>query len=248
MVKNYNKTDTRCGAILELKMNCNYVMEQYAERHGYGELIFRGHTDDEDITLEEFWIEYNQRIIAVLFGSTINLDDDQGRDIMVDEFDIHLDEWKVKFYWRLYDTDVAENREYCFPDGKSWEEYYDTYEEFLQKQINYFQLFVNLVPLGLVKDPILKPVVEKAIADAKDALSKCPNKTAVIIKEYWENEEEEEPLEVEEININGKKYLIDRSDNELFDWLKYMETGEALSVGFMDYDWPTHKRVIRQNK
>ena len=82
--------------------------------------------------------------------------------------------------------ETAENQEYRFPDGKSWEEHYDTYEKFIQSQVKHFQLFADLVPLGLVKDPVLKPVIEKVIADAKDALTKCPNKKAVMMKNYWE--------------------------------------------------------------
>ena len=80
----------------------------------------------------------------------------------------------------------AENREYRFPDGKSWEEYYDTYEEFIQKQLLYFQVFEDCCPLGMIEDPILGAVVRKTISNSKDALTKCPNKTAVIMKEYWE--------------------------------------------------------------
>jgi hypothetical protein len=287
MVKNHNNADTRCGAILELKLNCNYIMEVYAEEHGDGELTFRGHAEDEEHSLEEFWKEYNQRILNILSNhGSLSLNDDQGRDYLVDTFQIHLHDWKVNFEWKLYETEEpAENREYRFPDGKSWEEHYDTYEKFIQAQVKHFQLFADLVPLGLVEDPLLKPVIEKVIADAKDALTKCPNKTAVIMKNYWENEmeewlrdrgikefrsacmkpppepdsDDEEAVGVHEITVDGKKYLYDPEDNEIFDWLKYMEDGETEQIGILadvhrtakpavitdDYDRPIpNKRFI----
>jgi len=155
---------------------------------------------------------------------------------------------------RLWNTDVNpdnrqiasdamcdyQNLSYRFPGDKAypWLKYYETYEEFIQTQIKHFQLFADLVPLGLIEDRVMKPVVEKVIADAKDALSKCPNKTAVIMKKYWEEnfgapqyDTEEEAVGVEEIELDGKKYLVDPKTNELYDYMIYMETGEAEEVG-----------------
>jgi len=129
------------------------------------------------------------------------------------------------------------NLSYRFPDDKSWEEYYDTYEWFIQKQLVFFQVFEDCCPLGMIEDPILGIVVRKTISNAKDALSKCPNKTAVIMKKYWEENfgapqyEKEVVHGVEEIELDGKKYLVDPKTNDLYDYMVYMETGEGEEVG-----------------
>jgi len=97
------------------------------------------------------------------------------------------------------------NNSYRFPDDSSWEEHYETYENFIERQIAYFTMFRNCFVFdkdAADEHPEMSAAFEdannKVYFDAKDALTKCPNPTAVAFKKHWEESDDESDDECEE--------------------------------------------------
>jgi hypothetical protein len=56
-----------------------------------------------------------------------------------------------------------------------------------------------------------------------------------------EQEPEPEPIILQKKIINGKKYLLNTTNNYLYDWQVYVEEGEADRVGKWD---PVRKIIV----
>lgn len=114
------------------------------------------------------------------------------------------------------------NNSYRFPDDSSWEEHYDTYENFIERQIAYFTMFRNCFAFdkdAADEHPEMSAAFEdannKVYFDAKDALTKCPNPTAVAFKKHWEESEtdDEEVADIAFICFTCKKHIIRNSED-----------------------------------
>ncbi len=141
------------------------------------------------------------------------------------------------------------NNSYRFPDDSSWEEHYETYENFIERQIAYFTMFRNCFVFdkdAAAEHPEMSAAFEdannKVYFDAKDALTKCPNPTAVAFKKHWEesesdDESDDELIELYEVDAGRFTYDADGKKNgyrqkihgvyekledavEYFEWLK----------------------------
>lgn len=102
-VQNHNNEDTRAGMIMQVKVNCNYIIQEYGEwkadedgNTSYGELWHIGCYDEEDYATEKFWEDFN----AVFLNELLYIPDIEERhqEIMY-AFQEHIENWKISFVW-----------------------------------------------------------------------------------------------------------------------------------------------------
>ncbi len=66
---NNNNNDIRCGLLMEVRVNCNYITQLYCDYNSEGsyEFTYIGKNEEEEERyVEAFWGEYNRSIVSVL--------------------------------------------------------------------------------------------------------------------------------------------------------------------------------------
>jgi len=104
--KNYNNNDTRCGLLMTVRVNCNYIMSLYSDWDCKGgELTYLGEDKYEEKTLEVFWEEYNKKATYCIEKNGNNEEE------LMYLFEEHIEDWKDKFEWKLEEEEEEEEEE-----------------------------------------------------------------------------------------------------------------------------------------
>tara|TARA_R110002012_G_scaffold206965_2_gene376949 strand:+ start:494 stop:1096 length:603 start_codon:yes stop_codon:yes gene_type:complete len=106
--KNYNNNDLRCGMLMSVRVNCNYITSLYADWDCKGgELDFIGEEKYEAKCYEAFWENYNKK-------ATYYFENNKHREEqLIYLFEEHLEDWKDNFVWKLEEEEeeIAEQQE-----------------------------------------------------------------------------------------------------------------------------------------
>ena len=119
--KNYNNNDMRCGLLMEVRVNCNYIEQLYCDYNSEGswELTFiGGDNDDEEEIMEAFWGEYNKMIVSVLEEPHKYREENGGMEQeLIYRFEECLNNWKnfiiMKDLNEEEEEEEEEFMEYC---------------------------------------------------------------------------------------------------------------------------------------
>ena len=102
--KNYNNNDIRCGMLMTVNVNCNYITYSYAEQQEGGELEYIGKEGLKEKQLENFWSNYNMKATNTIEKWGMNTEE------LIYLFEEHIEDWKGIFEWRM-EEDIAEQQE-----------------------------------------------------------------------------------------------------------------------------------------
>ena len=122
---NYNNNDIRCGLFQSVRVNCNYIEEQYAERFPEGgELEWK-----EDWSAgcecpvkcscdfkEAFWGDYNKSILPVVEDVLCGGDMDNEEEL-IDRFEITLNDYSKVVRFKEYGSFEKNSCPCC---GEEW--------------------------------------------------------------------------------------------------------------------------------
>ena len=103
--KNYNNCDIRCGMLMSVRVNCNYITYSYAEQQEGGELEYIGKEGLEEKQLENFWSNYNMKATNTIEKCGINMEE------LIYLFEEHIEDWKDIFEWRMEEEEESEEEE-----------------------------------------------------------------------------------------------------------------------------------------
>lgn len=113
---NYNNVDIRCGLLMSVRVNCNYIISLYQDYNSEGsyEFTYIGNPKYEEQSTEAFWDEYNTMIANVLAEPHKYREENGGMEQeLIYKFEECLHIWKANFTMENEEIETEDEESEC---------------------------------------------------------------------------------------------------------------------------------------
>lgn len=109
---NYNNVDIRCGLLMSVRVNCNYIITLYQDYNSEGsyEFTYIGNPKYEEQSTEAFWDEYNTMIANVLAEPHKYREGEMEQELIY-RFEECLENWKTNFTMENQEIETEDESE-----------------------------------------------------------------------------------------------------------------------------------------
>ncbi len=120
---NYNNVDIRCGLLMSVRVNCNYIISLYQDYNSEGsyEFTYIGNPKYEEQSTEAFWDEYNTMIVNVLAEPHKYKEEGMEQELIY-RFEECLENWSANFTMENQEVETEDESEEEDEDTKRFKD------------------------------------------------------------------------------------------------------------------------------
>jgi len=120
---NYNNVDIRCGLLMSVRVNCNYIISLYQDYNSEGsyEFTYIGNPKYEEQSTEAFWDEYNTMIVNVLAEPHKYREEGMEQELIY-RFEECLENWSANFTMENQEVETEDESEEEDEDTKRFKD------------------------------------------------------------------------------------------------------------------------------